>query len=305
LPAPHLAGFLLGVACGVKYLGGYFAVVALVLVLLRDRSAAAKFATWCAAAALPTTLWLLFTTGNPVFPFFDPTFTAPHLIAFTPPWRALWDVTFARARMNFEPPITPLLIPAFLILIARARTIAVVALAYLAIFSFLPQDSRYLMPLLPLIAVAASAAIPNKRWLAWIAIAPGVLYLGYRLYTLGIPPATPAEREAELIRRVPEYRAVTLAGRGTIYVCGGEQLKDYAKGRLLGDFFGPYAYRHILDHLHDTAEISTRLRVIDAGYYLVAKRVCAPPRPTGGMELIYDDAGAQLWRVQPSQPSRR
>jgi hypothetical protein len=302
---PAFAGLLLGVACGVKYVGGYFAVAAFVCLMLRDRRDAAKFAAWCAAAALPTTLWIVIATGNPIFPFLDSTYTAPHLFSFTPPWRLLWDVTFARARVNWEPPLTPLLIPAIAIVIARARGVAILAAVYLALFAFLPQDSRYLVPLLPLIAIAASAAIPKKRWLIWLAIAPGILYAGYRLYVTGIPPATSAEREAELARRVPEYRAVMRAGTGTIYVCGGEQLKGYAKGTLLGDFFGPYAYDRVLDHAVDTSSIAARLRPIGARYYLVAKRVCPPPRSSGGMDLVYDDAAAHLWRVQPSQPSRR
>jgi hypothetical protein len=302
---PHLAGLFLGAACGVKYVGGYFALAGFVWILLQNRRDAAKFAAWCAAAALPTTLWLMIMTGNPIFPFFDASYTSPHLFSFMPPWRLLWDVTFARARVNFEPPMTPLLIPAIAIVVARARGVAIVAAGCLALFAFLPQDSRYLVPLLPLIAIAASAAIPNKRWLVWLAIAPGIVYAGYRLYLTGIPPATRAERAAELTRRVPEYRAVTEAGSGTIYVCGGEQLKYYAKGMLLGDFFGPYAYERIIDQLSDTSSIAVRLRPIDADYYLVAKRVCRPPRSTGGMDLVYEDPAAQLWRVQPSQPSRR
>jgi hypothetical protein len=306
-----LAGFFLGVACGVKYLGGYFAAAALLYLLIRQRRSAWKFAIACAAAALPTTLWIVIETGNPVFPFFDLRYTSPHLFGFHVPWRVLWDVTFARARVNFEPPMTPLLIPAVLVVIvaafrdARARAIAVLCFGYLALFAVLPQDTRYLVPLLPLIAIVIAASLPYRRWLVWLAIAPGVLYCGYRLTVIGLPPATAAQRDAYLARRVPEYRAVTRAGDGTIYVCGGEQLKAYAKGKLLGDFFGAYAYVHVLDHRSDTASIGAQLRGIHAGYYLVAKRVCTPPHPTGGMDLVYEDRAAQLWRVQPSQPSLR
>jgi hypothetical protein len=320
LPAPHLAGFLLGVACSVKYLGGYFAVVGLVYVFARHGatrgaqtflSARAKFIIACALAALPTTLWIVLNTGNPVFPFFDRHYTAPRLFQFTRPWRVVWDATFARARMNFEPPMTPLLIPAVVVLIlaavrdARARAVALLAAGYLLVFAFLPQDTRYLVPLLPLIAIVVAGAIPSKRWLVWIAVAPGILYAGYRFHVDGLPPATAAEREAFLARRVPEYRAVMRAGAGTIYVCGGEQLKGYAKGKMLGDLFGPWAFKTVLAHRSDTAAIAERLRPIGADYFLVAKKVCKPPRATGGMELVYEDAGAQLWRVQPSQPSRR
>jgi len=306
-----LAGFFLGVACGVKYLGGYFAAASLLYLLIRERRTAWRFAIACAAAALPTTLWIVIETGNPIFPFFDSRYTSPHLFGFHLLWRVLWDVTFARGRVSFEPPMTPWLIPAVLVLIlaavrdSRARAVALLCAAYLLLFAILPQDPRYLVPLLPLIAVVIAASVPYRRWLVWLAIAPGILYCGYRFAVNGLPPATAAERDAYLARRVPEYRAVTLAGDGTVYVCGGEQLKAYAKGKMLGDFFGPYAYVHVLDRRADTASIAAQLRGIHSGYYLVAKRVCAPPNPTGGMDLVYEDRAAQLWRVQASQPRLR
>lgn len=306
-----LAGFLLGAACSTKYHGIFFAFAALVYVLVRDRRRALKFAATCAAAALPTTLWITLSTHNPVFPMLEPSLHAPGIGGFNFPWRVLWDVTFARARVGSVPPMTPWLIPAAVIVAAaavrdrRARAVALVSAGYLVVFAFIPQDARYLVSLLPLAAVAAASALPRKQWLVWLAIAPGILYAGYRLYVMGLPPLTPAAREAELVRRVPEYRAVTRAGTGTVYVCGGEQLKAYAKGTLLGDFFGPWSYRTILDHRSDTASIAEHLRPIRADYYLVAKRVCKPPRATGGMQLVYEDAGAQLWRVPPIQSSRR
>jgi hypothetical protein len=39
------------------------------------------------------------------------------------------------------------------------------------------------------------------------------------------------------------------------------------------------------------------MRRIDARYYLLAKRVCIPPQANGGMDLVYEDEAAQLWRV--------
>lgn len=308
---PAAAGFLLGVACSTKYHGIYFALAALLYLLWRDRRGAAKYAAAWAAAALPMYLWIGMVTRNPVFPMFDPSVDAPGIGGFTLPWRVLWDVTFARSRVGSVPPITPFLIPAAAVIVAaavrdaRARTVALVSAGYLAFFAFIPQDARYLVSLLPLVAVALAAAVPRKQWLVFLAIAPGVLYAGYRLHLDGLPAATPAARYAELARRVPEYRAVTRAGTGTVYVCGGEQLKYYARGTLLGDFFGPWTYRTVLGHRSDTASIADRLRRIRADYYLVAKRVCKPPRATGLMELAYEDAGAQLWRVQPSQLRRR
>jgi hypothetical protein len=314
---PALAGIFLGTACSVKYLGGYFAVAALVIVVCQ-RSGAWKFVLSCVAAALPTTLWLIITTRNPVFPFFGTSAWSMSLPAvagqtrIVRTLRLIWDVTFARGRVNWQPPVTPLLAAAVIVVLAaalrdaRARVVAFVCAAYLVVFAFLPQDSRYLVPLLPLLSIAAATAAVARwpkiaTWMAWIAVAPGIAYVVYRLALQGIPPATPDARAALLAKRIPEYAALTRADDGTVYVCGGEQLKYYARGRLLGDFIGPYSYQRVLAGADGTAAIAERLRRIDARYFLVARRACAPPRPSGGMDLVYEDGAAQLWRVQRTQ----
>jgi len=287
-----LSGFFLGTACSVKYLGGYFAVLALVIVFFISRREAMKFAACCAAAALPTTLWLWFTTGDPVFPFLRPSMWS-HPSQTTIPWRVLWDVTFARARVNHQPPFTPFLIIALIavLMTKRTRWLAWAGAAYLVIFAFLPQDSRYLLPFLPLIA-AALPPLPS-RWLALLAIAPGVLYLGYRYAHDGLP----FHRDAELTARIPEYRALRRADEGRIYVCGGEQLKWYARGQMLGDVVGPYSNARILG--------GDQLASIHARWLLVAKRACAEPIPASGMVLTYEDSAAQLWRIQDADTTPR
>ena len=308
---PLLAGLFFGTACSVKYLGGFFAVAALVVIAFRSRKEAVAFAAACLAAALPTTLWLAASSGNPLFPFFGATpwpLTFPHVPFAERLVRTLqlaWNVTFARERVNQQPPFTPFLILMLVVLIvaslrnARARSVAIIAAAYVVAFSFLPQDSRYLVPLLPLISIVTATAIPSRpAWLAPIAVAPGFLYAVYALAVRGLPPPTAAEREAMLTRRIPEYAAVVRAGTETIYVCGGERLKYYARGTLLGDFSGPYSYDRVLSGARTTSAIATNLRRIDVRYFLVAKRVCPPPNPDGGMDLVYEDAAAQLWRVR-------
>ena len=317
-----LAGLFFGTACSVKYLGGYFAFAALVIVItaigrIADRRRAATvFTIACAAAALPTTVWIALATHNPLFPFVGTSlWSLPSLPAITfgehviRMLRVMWDVTFARDRMNFQPPITPLLIALVFIVLgaamrnARARWVVLLSAGYVVLMSFLPQDSRYLAPLLPLVSVVAAVQIA-ARWprattlLALLAVAPGVAYAGYRIALLGKPPANAAQRGAWLARHVPAYPALLRAGNERIYVCGGEQLKDYAGGALLGDFAGPFSYQRILAGANGTAAIAPRLRAIDVRYFLVIKRVCAPPLANGEMALTYEDAAAQLWQVQ-------
>lgn len=319
-----LAGLFLGTACSVKYLGGYFVIAALLVVVARTagrRRDAAAFLIACAAAALPSTAWIVLKTHDPVFPFYGSSLWVlpgqPALSLADRAVRALrtvWDVTFARHQMGGEPPMTPLLIAMVGVVVAaairnrRARWVAMLCAVYVAVFTYLPQDSRYLVPLLPLLSVTAAVTVA-ARWakatalLALLAIAPGVAYAGYRIVLLGVPPVTASQRSAWLARRVPAYPAVLRAGQERVYVCGGEQLKDYAGGELLGDFAGPFSYERILAGANDSATIARRLRSIDAAYLLVVKSKCQSPIANGGMALAYEDSAAQLWRVQP--PSSR
>jgi hypothetical protein len=132
-----------------------------------------------------------------------------------------------------------------------------------------------------------------------------LLYPIWALAVRGLPPPTAAGREQMIVRRIPETAALARADARTVYVCGGERLKNYARGRLLGDVTGPYAYDRILPPSNRTADIAARLRRIDATWYLVGKRACAPPSPDGGLELVFEDDAAQLWRVQGSSSHRR
>jgi hypothetical protein len=317
------AGFFLGTACSVKYLGLYFAVAAFVFALCFGRNRRRSiplFAAACAAAMLPMYGRILALTGNPVFPYASRLFGASPW-AFTLPermtlgtriagaLRVVWDVTFARERMGLQPPYSPLLLVAVLIaLIAatrnrRAAFLCAMAAVYIAAFTWLPQDSRYLLPLLPLVSVTAAIAVaPRLRFanaVAVVAIAPLFLYAGYRVVRDGPPPVTAAQRRAFLERRIPEYRALEHRGPGRVYVCGAEQLKDFAGDELLGEAIGPLSSDIVLGSSRDAAQLSEALARLDARSFLVSRRACraewrrlpAPPY----FERVYADQSAELW----------
>lgn len=315
-----MAGLFLGSACSVKYLGFYFAAFALLIMLCGETSRRLRctslYAATCGAAALPMTAWIFLNTGHPLFPFFDadswaPTGAIPITLAerATRLARVLWDVSFARSRVGLQPPVTPLLIALVaLIVIAawrdrRARWLVALSVGYLIAFTFLPQDARYLVPLLPLVSLAA-ACVFSMRWpqlaraVAVISIAMAIAYLGYRFQRFGPLPPTEAAREAWSSEHIPGYRALRLAGRARVYSCGGEQLRSFAAGELLGDHWGPHAYARVIGAARDTSSIAARLQPMRAAYFLVLKRACGAPLATGGMDLVYEDAGAQLWRVE-------
>ena len=127
-----------------KYLGAFFAVAALVW---RRRLA---FAACCLAAALPTTLWLIITTGNPVFPFLGTSLWSMPLNHFSL-IRTLtlpWNVTFAREYVNHQPPFTPFFIIMLIAMIVRARGVAFIAFAYM-------------------IPVRRKLILPSRSWSWW------------------------------------------------------------------------------------------------------------------------------------------
>jgi 4-amino-4-deoxy-L-arabinose transferase-like glycosyltransferase len=302
------AGLLLGAACDVKYLAGYFAVVAFFVAV--TRRGWAWFVAGVLVAAGPMYLWLYLATGDPLFPFI---LDNPWKLARTPVeplWTVLripWDVVFARHRVNWQPPFTPFFAVALVVLAVaavrakRPRFVLLFTLGYLLIFTHLPQDSRYLVPLLPLVLMEATRAWraispPSSRAalaLCILAALPGPAYAVYRILRNG-PPSTYIDRT------IPETRALRRAGTSRVYACGGEELKSLAAGPLLGDHNGPYSYARILGDGRDPARIHRALRNIPVDTLLVLNRKCppmalAPPRFT----LLYADDAAQLWRVEP------
>jgi hypothetical protein len=323
------AGAFFGTACGLKYLALYFAAVALVIVFAR-RTGVVRFLLAVAVTALPVTVWITAHTRNPLFPFLLD--NAWHLGAREPVGvvdrltgllRLGWDVTFARGRVGMQPPVTPflaLIVAAFVagaIRDTRARQLVAIALVFLAAFSFLPQDVRYLVPLLALSSLCAAVVVARRfpravTTLTMLALLPGLAYAVYRLDRWRPPPATPAAEEEWLSRRVPTYRALLRSGDERLYVCGAENLKAYKPvGMLLGDFNGPHSYERVLGA--GSAVAAQRLRERHVSLLLFAKGKCPHPPPDTGMILVYEDEAAQLWRVlevttdaaSPTPPSRR
>lgn len=292
------AGLFFGTACGVKYLGLYFAAAAGLWVLLATRPRlrnAALFTAGVLAAALPTYLSIFLETGDPLFPFFLPSVYEPiqplrgvaeRVVSFA---RLPWDVMFARDRVGVQPPFTPLFAPALAVLAygalrdTRVRAIALLTAGYLVVFTLLPADSRYLVPLLPLLFFGAATALRWRPslvpWLVVLALLPGPAYAVYRLARQGLPPLTAAQRTSYLERRLPAYRALQRAGKARVWGCGVEQMKYYAQGAFYGDVSGPFTFDGVRP-----------------GMVLSGKGRCGSWDPGKDFVLLYEDDGARLWR---------
>jgi hypothetical protein len=328
---PAAAGLLFAAACSVKYLAWYFAAAGFAFVLLfavRRVRATSLFLSAFAAGILPTYGLLVATTHNPFFPFL------PRLFGATP-WaltnprpaaplvgalRVWWDITFDRGRVNWQPPYSPLFAIALWIAIVaafrdrRAAFVAAISIGYALLFPFLPQDSRYLLPLLPLVSVTAATWIAARMSreatlaLAIVAIVPAFAYAGYRIVRQGAPPLRASARRDYLEAHVPEFRALEHRGSGRVLVCGGEQLQDYGRGSLVGDVIGVFPEPRIFGASGTPAELAAQLRALRVSELLVSRRGCrqewqrlaAPP----SFELAYADGGALLWRVAALQSAK-
>ncbi len=300
-------------------------------------------------------------TGNPFFPFFPQVFgggpwaplrfrsflvhpngagAAPavplaevlgaRLIALV---RLPWDVAFERARYNGEPPFSPLFVAALpLALLAafrdgrdgRQRRLLGLAALYAFVCLGLPPDSRYLVPALPLVSLAAAGAllslldglgnrqrpVPRQAAVALCVACflPGWLYPFYRARLQGAPPLTRAGREAYLARRQPLYPAVAFLNRtrGSAYALWAyhaENMAYYARGRFEGDWIGLARFDRMLGGLRGPEDFHARLRGVGADHLLLPSADPRVPLPEDAafrrwFTPVYADPYARVYRLR-------
>jgi hypothetical protein len=222
-----------------------------------------------------------------------------------------WDVTFARIRVNQQPPYSPLFAVAFLIVLVRAkkdswsRDLVIVTLGYVTLFvTVMSRDSRYLLPLFALFAVELARALvrwPRVTALLTIAcVGLSLAYAGFRFTRLGRVPLDAGDRTRFVEAHVPSYRALRARSAGRVYGCGVEHLQYYAGGELVGDSFGPYA-SDTMFRPTDSRAIARTLSQIGVTQVLLSRRSCpstqqALVRPPW-FTLVYSDEDATLWRL--------
>jgi 4-amino-4-deoxy-L-arabinose transferase-like glycosyltransferase len=347
-----LAAVLGATAADVKYLGFLFLVIAGLAAVLaggRSRTPTARlrdgllFAAVAAAFLAPWYLRIYFHTGNPIFPFLPGVFGGSpwnvsladeriSLLGRLARWvRLPWDLIFEREKYNQQPPFSPVYLAALPLLAfgaareARVRLPLLVAAAYALACMWLPPDSRYLVPVLPLasLAVAGSVTVAVRRWpgpasrgLVWAlclgCLLPGWLYAGYRIARQGPLPVTPAAREAYLARSLPAHPAIAWLNRTrgssyTLWALHAENMAYFADGRFLGDWFGPASFGRVLDGLRDPADLHGRLGELGATHLLVTRQKAGLPfAEDAGFQRwfapVYADSEARLYELRPSPP---
>lgn len=357
-----LAALFAASAADVKYLGLFFLAAVGAAVLHSPSRQAAGGERWRGAAlfggvtALVLLPWygrILALTGNPLFPFLPGLFggspwhaevsAMPGSLAHAarPSWGSAaglylrrlvelpWDVVWRRDRVGHLPPLSPLaLVTAPLLVLAalrepRIRPLAALGAGFCLLFPLLPADARYLVPVLPLFALAIAAGLADLlpaqlrrgAGLALLTLAvfsPGWLYAGYRLTRLGPLPTTPAARAAHLRQQLPVYAAVERLNDEwrpgeRSYLLFAEEMRYHLRGDVVGDWFGPDNYREITPLLADPAALARRLQALGIDYFLVGtNRGPLPPRDSGAwrsaFRLLHEDTAAALYAVRRSAP---
>jgi hypothetical protein len=112
-----------------------------------------------------------------------------------------------------------------------------------------------------------------------------------------MPPTTPEGHRQFLVQRVPEFRALSVAREGAIYVCGAEQLQGLTHHRVIGDVAGPYSYAPLVER-SDEKRLAGILRSWSVRSLLVARPCRKLAVPQGDFELLYVDDAARLYRLR-------
>jgi hypothetical protein len=231
------------------------------------------------------------------------------------------------------PPFNPwllALVPALLLLARRPRrpvAAILVGLVYAACVGMVAPEPRYLLPALAWAGAAAGLALdrllpravegaggrPVRKspvvaglvaaLLALAFAVPGAAYAAFRISVQGPVPETRAAREVFLSRRRPGYGGIAyldrhFGARYTVYVLGGEDLRYFVRGRMLGDWTGPARYGLVTEAAaRGPAALSRQLEALGAGFLLVVHADRAGRGgPGAGLLRRFEPPFTLLWR---------
>ncbi|MBI4441904.1 MAG: glycosyltransferase family 39 protein [Acidobacteria bacterium] len=348
---------LFGFSAGHKYLALFPILIACFFIAylsLRERKLrnVVAFVAILLVVAGPWYLRNAYYTGNPIWPYWGSwlgygTWTAEdakHQIAdqFHPgagndsvallllPWNLTFHVTSFHEDYSLSP-VYLLLLPLCLLVAIRnpyLRVLLITTGLYTLFWFGTAQQMRYLVPALPLLSLAAGAALEKYvfrlRWTQSPAVAPtlsGVICIllvvpgalraagsgtfGNSL-TLGqLPPVRAKDRDEYIRSFQPLYSAVEFLNRTkgdnyTLYTLAYSNMAYFADGRFIGDWFGPARYDDLLKHLSHPEPLYQELHRLGANYFLVnqsggwadfADDVLAPEFLNGHLKLIYAHSG--------------
>ena len=193
-------------------------------------------------------------------------------------------------------------IPAFLIALRDPRTHVLFLLmgASLLFWFFSVQDTRYLLPTLPVFSLLLGASL--DRCAAWLGagrqklIEPALhcfmavalvnvvaVPIARELSMRGSPPTTPVARAEYLSTHLPSYRAVSWlnenAGSYRAYQLYTEGMMYFFDGEVIGDWFGPGRYTDVLRAARSGQTLHDKLRALGVTHLLVNTQTNAVALP--------------------------
>jgi 4-amino-4-deoxy-L-arabinose transferase-like glycosyltransferase len=226
-----------------------------------------------------------------------------------------WDFLLLWGRLAFdqglfvgpEDMFSPALwIPLPLLLWARwksvpERVLLLIALAFVGVWFLGSPSGRYLLPVIPLLCLGMGATLASffellrmrfRVALPAILVAvllalPGTQYAWARTRARGLPPVTPAERDAFIARAYPTYPlyvwvAHHLDGERRIYGWRDSPLAYYSPGTFVGDWFGPARYSAVESALPYPGRLHDVLWNLGIDYFVV-------PDANGPVDLGFEE----------------
>jgi hypothetical protein len=340
-----------GMAAASKYTGLFFmAIYGLIaaIYLLRRRQFIEifLFASVAFIIAAPWYLRSYYYSGNPFLPYFSEIFghgyMSPEEIqgmlheqrshgvnrTFGNLLLLPWHLAFNQQLFHTEAPLNPVyfLVAPLLIIGAlknhHIRWLSTVAVAYLLFWFFSFQISRYLLPILPMLSLAAMATVDHligdriRRHALQVLLVigatfallfPGWAYALYRIDRNGLPPATTEQRDAFLSRVHLPYEAISYLNRlhgndYVLYVLYAEDMAYFVNGFFLGDWFGPARYSRVLSKFSSGAALYDELKAMGVDYFLYTTHRYRTPLPDDAsfhsyFRLIYAKPYIQLYEL--------
>ncbi len=202
-----------------------------------------------------------------------------------------------------------------------ARLLAAYAGAGLLIWFYTSQQTRFLLPWLLALAVLGGLALDRllrgrvhlHRGVAALLGSLGLVALvaGGTRWPSELPALGGEARQEYLRQHLPDYSRVERINRllpdgAVLYAFGEEGRRYYYRGRVLGDWFGPTAYRRFLPGDDDVALMArfrrhgvTHLLVPDDFFDPAIRGFRQQPYWWDRLETIAVDVGIRLYRLVP------
>lgn len=218
---------------------------------------------------------------------------------------------------------------------AEARVLLLIFGGYFAVWNTTGRDPRYMLAVLPLLALLSARGLDRSvswvsRWtrpgsraasalVTVVFAATTATIAAETVWTHRTLPTDQEERARYLTRRFSVYPAIRFLneeiGEARVYGVFTENLRHYARGALLGDWLGPQRFRHVVVLRHDLPGLASWLRSLGVEYLLLPdlehwrpNRLQQYPLPRPELlptvfEPVYENEAATIYRLRAQAES--